>query len=216
MAEMLVALWLSCCKPHSPGRVNPTFKPKPRYRQPGQQQWHISNYPKTKCPSFVCNPHSGNSASQHMELSLGGLEGRVEVVLCSHLTALDCLEELRWLVVKHASVINVRSSSWVTAMTFSCFSLCVCVCFTALSSFLPICRSISHQWSNTDHLVVGLQREQQLDINNTITYHVPVNPFLTSGTLSRGEKYPICPANASMWTQRAGHILVEMKAGPLI
>lgn len=75
MAEMLVALWLSCCKPHSPGRVNPTFKPKPRYRQPGQQQWHISNYPKTKCPSFVCNPHSGNSASQHMELSLGGLGG---------------------------------------------------------------------------------------------------------------------------------------------
>lgn len=142
MAEMLVALWLSCCKPHSPGRVNPTFKPKPRYRQPGQQQWHISNYPKTKCPSFVCNPHSGNSASQHMELCLGGLEGRVEVVLCSHLTALDCLEELRWLVVKHASVINVRSSSWVTAMTFSCFSLCVCVfhcslfLFTHLSLYL--------------------------------------------------------------------------------
>lgn len=214
MAEMLVALWLSCCKPHSPGRVNPTFKPKPRYRQPGQQQWHISNYPKTKCPSFVCNPHSGNSASQHMELCLGGLEGRVEVVLCSHLTALDCLEELRWLVVKHASVINVRSSSWVTAMTFSCFSLCVCVSLLSLPFYPSV--ALSHQWSNTDHLVVGLQREQQLDINNTITYRVPVNPFLTSGTLSRGEKYPICPANASMWTQRAGHILVEMKAGPLI
>ncbi len=99
MAEMPVALWLSCCKPHSPGRVNPTFKPKPRYRQPGQQQWHISTYPKTKCPSFVCNPHSGNWASQHMELSLGGLRG-FGVLLCSYLTALNCLEESRWLVVK--------------------------------------------------------------------------------------------------------------------
>lgn len=104
MAEMLVALWLSCCKPHSPGRVNPIFKPKPRYRQPGQQQWHISNYPKTKCPSFVCKPHSGNLASQHMELSLGGLRG-FGVVLYSHLTALNCLEVLTWLVVKMSHVI---------------------------------------------------------------------------------------------------------------
>lgn len=95
MAEMLVALWLSCCKPHSPGRVKPTFKPKPRYRQPGQQQWHISTYPKTKCPSFVCNPHSGNLASQHMELSLVDSRG-FGVALCSHLTALHCPEELRW------------------------------------------------------------------------------------------------------------------------
>lgn len=102
MAEMLVALWLSCCKPHSPGRVKPTFKPKPRYRQPGQQQWHISTYPKTKCPSFVCNPHSSNLASQHMELSLGGLR-EIGVVLCSHLTAQYCLEELRWNFCKTGS-----------------------------------------------------------------------------------------------------------------
>lgn len=119
MAEMLVALWLSCCKPHSPGRVNPTFKPKPRYRQPGQQQWHISTYSKTKCPSFVCNPHSGNSASQHMELSLGGLRG-FGVLLCSHLTTLNCLEELRWLVVKLAHVISVEIfSSTVLSWFFS-------------------------------------------------------------------------------------------------
>lgn len=126
MAEMLVALWLSCCKPHSPGRVNPTFKPKPRYRQPGQQQWHISTYLKTKCPSFVCNPHSGNSASQHMELSLGGLRG-FGVVLCSHLTTLNCLEELRWLAVK-----PVRLFSHVVIFP--------CILFIALSLMVK-CRS---------------------------------------------------------------------------
>lgn len=127
MAEILVALWLSCCKPHSPGRVNPTFKPKPRYRQPGQQQWHISNYPKTKCPSFVCNPHSGSSASQHMGLSLGGLRG-FGVVLCSPLTALNCLQELRWLVVKVAWVINVQIFS-VTVLLSQLFSLCCLALF---------------------------------------------------------------------------------------
>lgn len=169
MAEMLVALWLSCCKPHSPGRVNPTFKPKPRYRQPGQQQWHISTYPKTKCPSFVCSPHSGNWASQHMELSLGCLRG-FEVVLCSHLTALDCLEELRWLVVKVAHVINVEIPA--LAMSLSC-------------SFLR--RSLS----NTDHLAVGLQSGQRSDIGGTVARRVPTNPLsLTSGTFSfsRGGK----------------------------
>lgn len=133
MAEMLVALWLSCCKPHSPGRVNPTFKPKPRYRQPGQQQWHISTYPKTKCPSFVCNPHSGNSASQHMELSLGGLRG-FWVLLCSCLTALNCLEELRWLVVKLAHVINVESFS---------FCVFVVIIFSHLSFFYLVCLVLS-------------------------------------------------------------------------
>ena len=188
MAEMLVALWLSCCKPQSPGRVKPTFKPKPRYRQPGQQQWHISTYPKTKCPSFVCNPHSSNLASQHMELSLGGLR-EIGVVLCSHLTAQYCLEELRWNFCETGLCdqcwfflfffFSAWLYCWLFFPAFLIFFYFACV-------FLHCC--VPHWWANTNHLAVELQSEQQLDIKSTITYQFPVNPFLTSRTFTRGKR----------------------------
>lgn len=47
--------------------------------------------------------------------------------------------------------------------------------------------SLFHWCSNTGHLVVGLQSKEQLDIKSAITYQVPVNPFLTSGTFTRGK-----------------------------
>lgn len=146
MAEMLVASWLSCCKPHSPGRVNPTFKPKPRYRQPGQQQWHISTYPKTKCPSFVCNPHSGNSASQQMEFSLGGLRG-FELVLCTHLTGLDCLKGLRWWLLK------VSHSTHIQIFSFSAFLIYPGMLFAPLSLSLTgrSPRSLTSKWATIVH-----------------------------------------------------------------
>lgn len=133
MAEMLVALWLSCCKPQSPGRVKPTFKPKPRYRQRGQQQWHISSYPETKRPSFVCNPHSVDLAFWHVEWSQGGWRG-VRLALCSHLTCLHCLWELRW------NLLPSESLAWLTLVcslrTLDRFHVfCVCpflVCFSML------------------------------------------------------------------------------------
>lgn len=154
MAEMLVASWLSCCKPHIPGRVNPTFKPKPRYRQPGQQQWHISNYPKTKCPSFVCNRHSG-SFSAH-GITSGRLEG-FRTALCSHLTAQNCLKELRCLVVKRPwgmkFYINLYSSG--NTPRFQPADLCTCSMYSTdfllfFSFFLVTDRSpdikAGHSW----------------------------------------------------------------------
>lgn len=179
MAEMLVASWLSCCKPHIPGRVNPTFKPKPRYRQPGQQQWHISNYPKTKCPSFVCNRHSG-SFSAH-GITSGRLEG-FRTALCSHLTAQNCLKELRCLVVKRPwgmkFYINLYSSG--NTPHFQPADLCTCSMYS--TDFLLFFSFFFGHRQITWH-----QSRAQLNIISIITDHVPVNPCLTWNLVKMGK-----------------------------
>ena len=72
------------------------------------------------------------AASRHMELSLGGLRG-FGVVLCSYLTALNRLEELRWLAVKLTCVINVEILSVTELLTQLFFSLHIFHCTRSLA-----------------------------------------------------------------------------------
>lgn len=162
MAEMLVALWLSCCKPHSSGRVKPTFKPKPRYRQAGQQQWHISTYPKTKCPSFVCSPHSGNLASQHMEWSLGGSRGFGQYYAAIW-QPLQCLEELKWLVVKPVPGINVEFFSFGMLLSLvTCSSFVLCFVYFSLLPFSLMFKYRSPGSGTSKRATIGYQEHLYL------------------------------------------------------
>lgn len=161
MVEMFVALWLSCCKPLSLGRVNQTFKPKARYRLSGQQQWHISNYPKTKCPSFVCKPLSGNSTSQHMELCLGSslALGLYNAAIGQPRINWRELDDL--LLWKLAHIINFLIYYFYVKLSFFFF-----LHHELFESF--------GAWSSKQATTGPLQHHYM---------QVPVNPSLTNGTL---------------------------------
>lgn len=145
----------------------------------------------------MCSPHSADLASQHIEWCLRGLRD-FWVMLCCLWQPLQCVGEIKWVIL--------RTGSWGLMPRFSPSVLC-CLCSHALNLFSRfVCFSSLRLPLMFKHRSPGSQTSKRATIRyqeHPLLAESLWIPFWPVGSLLEG-KQPICPENASIWTQSAG------------